>query len=246
MIKKSYLNKQLKKSRKCNQTSSFLIQLVFQIVDEVLSNHYEESYSDRCLQSSLAIQQVLAFLGIDSYVYGTDFCIAQAYEGSSDVIWGGFWDTNHHVWVVTEFDETVDLSVSQSHKHSSNSRPNQLPIPAIWWQRADEWPEVIKYLQSGVINPELSDAGNRDLQVVSSKIDEMLATIMNDFDVRDISFQPIIQSPRSLEDLLGSNHSWAKKVYLFNQSSAPLPPWIQEKERQLTHQRRRALDANKT
>ena len=78
-------------------------------------------------------------------------CFAEVFHEASVGGWGGFWGHDHHIWVVTELREYVDLNISLLHLHPSRSRRDGIAVPAIWWDDAAHWPPVIRYL------PELSD-----------------------------------------------------------------------------------------
>ncbi|ENM5895723.1 hypothetical protein NTH50_003915 [Vibrio mimicus] len=53
-------------------------------------------------------------------------------ENSIAPRWNGFWGDDHHVWLMTEFGELVDLTIKYLHLYPVTKGNNQLEMPAIW------------------------------------------------------------------------------------------------------------------
>jgi hypothetical protein len=73
------------------------------------------------------------------------------------VVWAGCWDGNYSFWVVTEFQETVDLNVSVAFRKKSHSPLHVAPLyspPMLW---SNEVPIFYKYIPEGVAEIELND-----------------------------------------------------------------------------------------
>ena len=152
MIKKAFLDKQAIKAQNERRTSGFLRRLCFTVVENVLMQHYCDSYSMRCLQASLAISSILKKVGIKSQPYIGEVCVPQVFlDNKIAPKWNGFWGDDHHVWLMTEFGELVDLTIKYLHLHPVAKGNSQLEMPAIWWSETSRLPNVIKYLPQGPV-----------------------------------------------------------------------------------------------
>lgn len=90
---------------KGNKSSGKVLQnFIFSVVEEALISVYEENYSIRCLQSSLGIQRTLNKFGINSKIQ-VGACCFPIVSGINpyQISWGGFWDKDHHVWLISDF-----------------------------------------------------------------------------------------------------------------------------------------------
>src|SRR2546423_13034004 len=76
------LSAQLVRTKAVQQTSDFIRQFVFTVVDRTLRRRYGDNYSTRCMQSSFAIQAILTNLGIKSNVWGGGVCVAALTKGN--------------------------------------------------------------------------------------------------------------------------------------------------------------------
>ena len=119
----TFLKRQVARSRAQGRTNSLLRRLIYDVVVRSLQAHYGDNYSDRCLQASDGVRQLLQSLGINSGLVHGAACFSQVYAGPPVVVsWGGFWEKDHHVWLMTELNELVDITVSQLHLHRAGSR----------------------------------------------------------------------------------------------------------------------------
>lgn len=234
MIKPNFLKKQINKSRAQRTTAPFLRRLVFTTVDQVAREHYELAYPMKCLQTSAAAKALLENLGIKSRLWMGATCFAEAFE-QGDVIWGGFWDRDHHVWLVTEFSELVDLSIAQMHQHPNRKRDDGIPVLPIWWDETDQWPDVIRYLPDGPVKIGLDDPVEiADLNIFLTKVRNRFEDLLRLRCVEDVKFGPILADVAMMDSLHKQNHPWLIRAAQFSDRGIPFPPWIQKRDAELT------------
>lgn len=80
MIKHRFIDAQVANSRAAQRTSPFLRRLVVMVVDREARTHYASAYPTKCVQTSVAVQRLLARLGITSRVLLGAFCAAEYYH----------------------------------------------------------------------------------------------------------------------------------------------------------------------
>jgi hypothetical protein len=243
MIKPGFIKKQVQKSREAGKCTRILAELTFLAADRALREHYGENYSIRCLQSSLAVKTILTGFGISSTLWGEHVCVAEAFEAPLEYAWGGFWNEERHMWLYTELSEVVDLTIGQLHIHPQVPRQDMVAIPPIWWQEISRWPNTIRYLPTARITPGLKGDEKKDLDAFLRLVPEILNEILEDKDVTDISFEPVLYGEASMNQLTLSGHPWLFATLPMRQQKIPMPPWVQEKERELTN---RAMQRRQT
>ncbi|PKH04774.1 hypothetical protein [Moritella sp. Urea-trap-13] len=233
MIKKAFLDKQVSKARSESKTPEFLCRLCFIVVEKVLTQHYSDSYSMRCLQSSVALSLLLKRFGIKSQLYTGELCVSQVFLDDRIVPnWNGFWGDDHHVWLRTEFNEIIDLTVKYLHLHPATNS-NQLQMPAIWWSDISRWPSVIKYLPQGPVNLELPSQEMVDLEVFQTKVIQELEIFLESYSVNEVVFSPILHGPETMNELYKKGYPWLVKSALLQSCRIPHPERIVEREREL-------------
>jgi len=234
MIKKTFLDKQATKAQNDRRTPDFLRRLCFTIVEKVLIQHYSDSYSMRCLQSSLAISLILKRFGIKSQAYIGEVCVPQVFaENSIAPRWNGFWGDDHHVWLMTEFCELVDLTIKYLHLHPVTKGNNQLEMPAIWWSDATRWPNVIKYLPQEPITAKLPSEEMIDLQDFQAKVNQELDLFLECSSVQQVAFTSVLHGPESMNHLFSKGELWLVRRAVLQDGRLPYPPRIVEREREL-------------
>jgi hypothetical protein len=228
MIDQSFIDKQVAESREIGSTTIWLRELTFSIVDTALKQHYGADYPVRCLQSSCGIQTVLESFGIRARLTKGAACFSQVNEDEPiTVSWGGFWDQDHHIWTWTEFNEIVDLTVSQLHLHPGESRRDLTPIPAVWWSEPSRWPGIILYVpEPGVLVPQLPEAEMADLEVFKNRVIDLKLSMIRKSKAEDVCFAPILHGPDSLNDLYQHRHPWVLNSSVVQSENIEMPPWI--------------------
>lgn len=215
-------------SKKSQQTSQELRQYVLKVCHETLLRHYGENYSMRCFQSSIIIKDILNTIGIKSVIVLGATCVPRVIGTSPyQLSWNGFWDKDHHIWLMTEFCEIVDLTISQLHLHPLNIHYKAHAIPPLWWYPGDEIPSMFKYLPDGK-TPALEDESKEDLQQLRTVLRQELA---NAISTSEYGF--ILHGMVSMEQLLNTGDHWAAGVLTMQQMNLPLPEWIANREREL-------------
>lgn len=235
MIKPAFLNAQAGKSRRESKTSPFLRRLIFSTVEQAAETWYAADYPVRCLQTSVAAQSLLARFGVKSELWLGAFCAAGLYADPPAATWVGFWDQDHHVWLRTEFNELVDLSVSQLHRHPRSSRKDGIGMPAVWWDDISEWPSVIRYLPDtclpAVRLPHASDQTDLEafVRAVATLADERLESAS----VEQIVFGSILDNVETMNRLTQAGHPWIRGALAYQNLDVDFPSWILEREREL-------------
>ncbi|MEZ8257405.1 hypothetical protein BCU92_02560 [Vibrio cyclitrophicus] len=234
MIKKGFLDKQATKAQNERRTPDFIRRLCFSVVENVLIQHYAESYSMRCLQSSLAISLILKRFGIKSEACTGEVCVPQVFsDTNTGPRWNGFWGDDHHVWLMTEFGEIIDLNIKYLHLHPVNKGNDQLQMPAIWWTDAARTPSVIKYLPQGPISVALPNEEMIDLQEFQVKVNQELDAFVEFNSVQKVVFTPILHDPETMNELYSKGDRWLVKSAAFQGGKLPYPQRIVEREREL-------------
>ena len=230
MIKNSFLKKQIDKAKEKGKTPKFLRRLTFLVVDRALKKQYSETYSMKCLQSSLALSMVLDKFAIRSKPIVGGVCVAQVYDNNENPpSWNGFWGDDHHVWVCSEFGEVVDLTIGYLHLHPTFKAKAQLPMPALWWEDTIDWPCIIRYLPQGPIKLMLSDEEMRDLSTFKKNVSIELDTVLNANSVQEIEFHPILHGASSMNELHAKGDPWLRASLIFQELNLPYPILVQER-----------------
>lgn len=234
MIKSSFLKKQIEKAKEKRKTPKFLRRLIFLAVDRALKKHYSETYSMKCLQSSLALGMVLEKFDIRSRAIVGGVCVAQVFDDNKRTpSWNGFWGEDHHVWSYSEFGEIADLTIRYLHLHPTFKAKAPLPMPALWWEDTINWPCIIKYLPQGSVKPILPDEEMRDLVTFKKKVSSELDTVLKTYSVQEIEFHPILHGANSMNELHEKGDPWLRASLVFQDLKFPYPLWVQEREAEL-------------
>lgn len=195
---------------------------------------YGHNYSVRCLQASECIRSILAELGIQSRLLAGALCTASIYVGPpQEYGWFGFWGEDHHVWLVTEYAELIDLTIAQLHLHPAASRPDAYPIPAFWWHPIYEMPCAFKYLPLGPITIKLPP---EEMEILDGVRNNAVALLSDEMTCGSMPKEPdfqIIYGIESLNQLCQTGHPWASQALIFQEMGFPLPPWVAQRESEL-------------
>lgn len=235
MIKPAFIKAQIAKAKAQRRTPPFLRRLVAQAVDTTARDHYGGAYSTKCLQISKALQTALARFGISGRLWMGAFCSVEVYNTPGQDTWGGFWGAEHHVWLVTGFNELVDLSIAELPRHPKQKRTDGIAMPAIWWNDMGAPLSVIRYLPDVVARtisfPEQSDMDDLASfeNAVMARLDMMLATM----DVADIRFGALLESIDQAQRLHGQGHPWLNRAIRFQDLAIPFPIWITQRTREI-------------
>ncbi len=160
-------------------------------------------------------------------------CFAEVFHEASVGGWGGFWGHDHHIWVVTELREYVDLNISLLHLHPSRSRRDGIAVPAIWWDDQAHWPPVIRYLPNSPINIGFDTVEETaDLELFLERVAACFDTL-RDLNVGDIKFGPLLSNTDGMNELHAQGHPWLTRAIIFQDRRIPFPAWIQEREVEL-------------
>jgi hypothetical protein len=216
----------VKRSRQAGRTAEPIIRGVLGIVDRRLREAYGANYSDRCLQASLAVRDALDELGLTARVCCGEVCLCQGYAGRSDEIaWEGFWGQNLHYWVWTQFDELVDLTISQLCLHPTSLRPDGFVIPPIWWQTLEALPPTLHYIGQGMVSTcNLPPSEAAELAELASQVRR---------DIHEPAFRrgntalgPVLTGPDSWARLADQHHPWVTVNNRAARQNVRPPKWV--------------------
>jgi hypothetical protein len=232
VIKGSFLKAQSERSRAQNKTTPFLRRLVLSVVDRVAREHYAAAYPMKCLQTSSAVLRLLERLGINGVLCEGALCAALVHEDRTADGWGGFWGSNHHVWAMSQFGEIIDLSLSQIHRHPAIRRTDRLAPPAMWWNGDARGLSAIRHLPDNFFlrigfNDE---AGAADLALFEERVTQAFDQTILAKQVGDIAFAPLLENIDGAQALFERGDAWLKGAVALEQSGAPLPAWIVERQ----------------
>lgn len=237
MISNDYLSRQIDSSRADGRTTLFLRNLAIFVVRSALRRHYGENYSIRCLQASLGFKRVLERIGLKSDLWTGDVCFAQAFASPPfEMCFSGFWDKDHHIWLLTEFKEIVDLTIGQLHRHPASTRSDALEIPALWWDDISRWPATIRYLPSGRVTVQLPETDAIDLSAFELVLNSTLDGVLEQLDPDDIPEYPLLHGPSALNELHSKGHPWVTATADYQTSEVPLPDYMSKREQELMNQ----------
>lgn len=214
------LEAELNASRAVRATSRFLKVLTFKIVKRALTDHFGDNYSYCCLQSSVAIKQVLENFGIKSSLVMGGVCLPVVSKGMEwRSGWHGFWDQHHHFWVVTEFGEIVDLTIAQINLHPNCPGPDCVDPYPVWTNDAKFYSSVFLYLPK---TPGWDGPVDRQfLRSVQSHTDSCVANPSLDKDA-DMTILEGISTCQALFP----RDEWARKTRQALGDMDPLPSWV--------------------
>jgi len=233
MIDRNYIKAQFETSKIQGFTSPILCRLCFNIVDEALKVQYESNYSTRCLQSSFGIQKVLKSFGINSKPFRGSACFLQVFGNNPyQACWKGFWDKDHHVFLITEFNEIVDLTIAQLHIHPNETKSDIIPINPIWWHPIDISPKIFKYLPDVPIKEGLQGTEKEDFDKYLNIVDIKISKIYEK-SLCSINFNNILFGINNYEEIYNCKDSWVNLAERLISTGIELPDWIKMKELEL-------------
>lgn len=233
------LDKDIIKTKENKSSGKLLRNFVFSVIEEALINTYGENYSMRCLQSSLGVQKILNDFGIKSNIQIGSCCFSIV-NGTNpyEVNWGGFWDKDHHVWLISEFFEIIDFTISKFHLHPCRKDKKELQqIPAIWWAPADISPPIFRYLPDNplsIVDPRLEGEENENLIRYFAELDDIKTRRLN-LQEKNIELKEFetLTGVQKLNEMLDNGNNWIRGSFLIQEKNIPFPDWIREKENKL-------------
>jgi hypothetical protein len=141
MQEDDFVIKQVELSKARGLCTTDLKKVIFTSVSEALQLVYGQEKSMRCVESSVAIKTLLKRLGIESFLIKGSLRTIEILNGGS-IRESGFWGENHHFWVMSQFAEIVDLTVSYLHLHPASYEKAAIPHPPVWCFEPDLPPAV--------------------------------------------------------------------------------------------------------
>jgi hypothetical protein len=163
------------------------------------------------------------------------FCAAEIFEEWGHDGWGGFWGDDHHIWLVTEFNELVDLNVAVMHQHPRSRRSDGVPMPPLWWDLACGWPSVISYLPDMLVE-------RVELPDISDQMDliEFEAAVMRRFEDAILTQRPdqlkcagLLEDIDAMQRLHEAGNPWLNRAIAFQERGIPLPLWMRTRAQEI-------------
>lgn len=235
MINEEYINEQIEISKKEKYTSSFIRNFVFKVVDIALRSEYGDNYSSLCLQSSAAVNLLLSRFGIQSRLILGSVCVIEVYKHGNQYHWqwGGFWDNDHHIFVISEYSDLIDLTISQLNLHPLSERKDFLPLLPVWWTPVSKWPMMIKYLPEKIAEISLTQNKMDELDRFLNRTSQIADDLFQNSNIDEITFSPILTGLDSLNTLTESGNKWLKFTKKVVMQGISYPDGIIKKEEQL-------------
>lgn len=236
LIRTLQVEKELRRVKANKKCTSEFQRYILSLTASALEKTYGSNFSDQCLQSSLGIQMALKHYGITSTLIEGALCIPTASLERSNSVWQGFWNNHHHYWLVTEFDELIDLTISQINSHPATGKERRADPPAFWFHDVSYLPAIFKYLPSDVIPHEaetfLEDKSDNEL------LQQYLAVLKSTLSLNNkILYHPRVETILNSTDDLTSWHKkgdkWSQICWQYNVNEIPLPAWIVNRENEL-------------
>lgn len=143
--------------------------------------------------------------------------------------WTGFWGEDHHVWLHTQSQELVDLSISQLNRHPATTVP-ELPPPALWWAYDQGQLPFFRYL------PDVS-VSEVKLKGQEARLHERLlvtalktyASMKDRLLPSEFNFSNLIISVSDVERCAEGGLGYLQAVMEEPQDCFRLPSWIQDR-----------------
>ena len=188
----------------------------------------------KCVQTASAAKILLTEMNISSRLIMGAVCFPKILVGGQFAGWAGFWDADHHVWLETEFNEVVDLSISQLHDHPRTTE-REMQTPAIWWDSRNGWPPIIRYLfDTYVDGVDLGDAEDQEsYEQFVGKVRAAYSSVLANKRVEDIAFSPLLSDVDQLNLWTEKGHPWAVAALTVLKYQIPFPPWIAERQQEI-------------
>lgn len=226
MIDTSFIQGKVELSRQTTATQTALKRLVLHSVEQSLRRRYPTTFPERCLQASVGIQLLLRELGFDSNIWMGEVCFVE-FLPDGTTSWGGFWWPAHHIWLLTEFGETVDLGVKWLHEHQAAPR-GAIPVPVIWWSGSLP---IVQGLfaykpHSSVEEISLPADEQEDLDEFKREVVDDYNQILDNLESTP-HYAPIVEGLESLERLHENENPWVTAGTATMRATLTFPPRIQ-------------------
>lgn len=223
--------REIHRSRVNKKASNELKNFVLSCTHMFLVKHYGVNYSDRCLQSSLGINRILRHFGFNSILLEGGFCMPRTSFERKELGWQGFWGEDHHYWILTEFKEIIDLSISLSAQHPAFKNNEPYSPPPIWWQEKRGVPDFMIYLstQSYGLNGifELQDpSDNLIMQHYLKDIEDFLNSSQLTY---TSNFDYIFSDMSDFNSGLKRKDPWFLNCSFHSSIDLPIPKWFEDR-----------------
>lgn len=232
MITETELSELINAGRDAGQTPPLVRELILSAVDRAARRVYREDYPVKCAQTAGAICRLLEKVGIRQQLWLGAVCLTQVSSAGELIGWNGFWGSDHHAWVQTEFNELVDLSISQLHSHPISSH-SQAPVPALWYSVRRSMPPIMKYLPDTIVS-EVDPEGERELYNRFLKEAEIeFKHSCSQAEPGKKLFYPLLSDVREFPVLESMDDPWVIGSKIVLSGKIPLPDWILAREQEL-------------
>jgi hypothetical protein len=240
MISREEILAAVQESKQSKRTSLLLRRLSFLSAEHAMTSVFGANYSEKCLQASFALQAVLGAIGIESTLWEGEVCVPNVSRiDGCPTGWHGFWGEDHHIWLVTEFAEFVDLSIQQMHVHRAFGSGSE-PMPPLWWRLTDRWPRILAYLPKHPVTPQLTPSDQAQLEECGRIAERHLADLLLNRRAKSIRYPEILDGIETLTRLCDCKNKWAIGSAFMEQMAVPYPEHIERTVRSVQVESRRA------
>ncbi|MFT3684396.1 MAG: hypothetical protein QM783_05615 [Phycisphaerales bacterium] len=185
-----------------------------------------------CLQLSIVLQSLLARWGIASRIFGGSMCCIHSNAAGTAFGWGGFWDKDHHVWLVTEFGELVDYSIRYCHLHPGRSRDDYLAIPPLWFK--SPLPTIFWYVPEGVLGgTELPAEEQSQLDALPAEAGRIANILLDTLEATDLGTNNILFGIHSLDEFWKRRDPWTLAANRLVPLLGRPPDWMLNRAKEL-------------
>lgn len=196
MLLKGVIHQEIQNSISQKSCSELLKKHIFNVITEAIESNYEETYG-LCLQSTLGIQAILKSFKIDSKVVVGRNLVPGICNYPYEYEWVGYWGKYYHVWLITEFAELVDFSISKFNVHPEHKR--FYTIPPIWLSN-NEWPnDLLRYTPTTSSDYQLQNSDKEKINILLGSIDWIKASLL-EMEINELVPIDIISSQSSFQN----------------------------------------------
>jgi len=244
VVAKDFLREEFSLSNEQNEITLNLKKAIFCIIHKALVKHYGDNYSVRCLQSTYGIMTIMDYFGVRSVLVEGAACFGLVYgKNPYRITWGGFWNNDHHYWLVSQYGDIIDFTVSQLHLHPAEKYADQIPILPIWWSPIGVAPPIFRYLQKVFGKPlDMLEAEE------SAKLKEFNEYILNHIeegtlDSNELDKIDILTGPEKFQQLYLQKNTWIH-VFIEKHKELEWPDWILQREQELMENYNKKRNSN--
>ena len=215
-------------------TTPLLRHIIATTITRTTNRVYKGNAPLKCMQSAAGIQHLLARVGIESKMIAGAVCFAKVDAVTREVMgWSGFWNKDHHVWIVTGFEELVDISIAFLNDHPL-TKGEELAPPALWWPGSLGQPHFFRYLSD--VRVDTQEFSGEEALLFSKFMEELdrdFDRICANLNPAEFHFAGLLGGEGELSRLLDERHPYLMVAVNQTPSILELPKWIVERQKEM-------------